>query len=78
MFSDPEWFYSAWYEKAFSGQILAEADLIYNYAKSIHAPKEKVYEYRKVGVNLVNKFDEGEISIFRHRTCTRQRNQYPI
>ena len=66
MFSDPEWFYSAWYEKAFSGQILAEADLIYNYAKSVHASKEKVYEYRKDGVHLVHKSDdkEGERSPF--------------
>jgi len=66
MFSDPEWFYSAWHEKAFSGQILAEADLIYNYAKSIRPPNGKLYEYRKDGVHLVNPSEEkqGERSEF--------------
>jgi len=33
--NDPEWFYSAYEQSHFRGQLLAEAELVYNYAKSV-------------------------------------------
>jgi len=33
--NDPDWFYSAYEENRFKGQLLAEAELVYHYAKTV-------------------------------------------
>jgi len=52
--NDPEWFYWAYHEKVFKGQLLAEAQLIYNYSASILPPKKGYrYEYQNGKALLV-------------------------
>ena len=46
--TDPDWFYWAYHEDVFRGQVLAEARLLYEYARTIRVglSKGKCYEYR--------------------------------
>lgn len=51
--TDPEWFYWSYHADVFGGQVLAEARLLYEYARTIKAglAKGSCYEYR-VGASV--------------------------